>query len=225
MSFSRSAAAVHTVEQIIGEIESAYEKARLALADLPEQLRAEAIQEIKQKAAQWNPGGRTHNIRIGDLVGVSGDGNTVLVHPSATQAILNLLSSTGRPLTTEEIQNALRGKFQTSADKPERVISSTLSQLRGNGRILLDNGHFSILKPAGGSAGEDTSLKDRVVAYFHKTGNKPATTTELATKVNGHPNALRSLFSTNKGTLFETTGTETGGFKLWRLISGQEERP
>lgn len=214
MSFMKSAAAVHAVEQIFAELDAVLERARSPLANLPEPLRTEAIQEIKQKVSQLNPSEPDFRNQFGpiehDLP------NTT--KPSATQAILNLLKQSDGPLAAEEIQNSLRGKFQTSAEVPDRVISSTLSQLRGNGRILLNDGRYSILKTLD-IEDEDTSLKERIVAYFKSVQNKPTNTTDLATKVNAHPNALRSIFSTYKGTLFEQTGdVEKGGFKLWRLI-------
>lgn len=231
MTFADSVAQLLEVQQLMGRMQEMFQQASAALAKVPEPYRTAAVQEIAEMSWAWASAKQASPTvlptmampkRAGLLLKVGPPDVTVSAGgplPSATQAIMQLLAEHEDGLTAEEIQTALRGRFQTMADKPERVIGSTLSQMRGNGRLLHDNRRFILPKSYSevGSLGGPT-LKDRVLEFFQKNGNEPATTLALAKAVNAHPNAIRSLFSVSSPlfVIAEGSDVEPNVPKLWR---------
>ena len=215
MNFADSVAAMMAVHQLMEQMKALYQQVSVALAEIPDPFRETAIRDVIAMSAQWEAEVRKPSPAPIGAGKKSGD-----PLPSATQAIFRLLAESEEGLTAEQIQTELKGRFQTNADKPERVITSTLSQLRANSKLLHEDGRYSLPQNEEAAGEKDkATLKQRVIDYFRANENQPATTLTLAKATGSHPNKIRSLFSTNAKTFSIVPGSDPkpNTMKLWKL--------
>lgn len=216
VKFSQSAAAVRAVEQVMEEMKLAYQRASVALAEIPDPLRAAAIREIKGMAVDWAV--ETDGQAGGADVTVGKAQSSTL--PNATRAIYAILEKHKEGLTGEQIHDALRGGIQTNG-KAERVISSTLSNLKSEGKLLLAGGRYTLTGDQ--HKDDDGSLQERLVKIFRENGNAETSTADLANALEVKPNAVRSTFAANKTLFVCTRVNESSGQKWWKLTEREPE--
>ncbi len=124
-------AAFARAKELYAEFERARADLANALADVPEPCRAETVAELVRDVSEW---------LNGFVPKKDATANTL----PPRKAIMRLLRETPNQ-TQAEIVERLRGKVRTKSGDPDRLVSITVTQMKGKGRIVQDDsGRFRL---------------------------------------------------------------------------------
>lgn len=146
-SLERTQAAIEAVQQATEKIEHACRSAASAFENLPEDLRDDAVDEIRMLVMEWLGlnGTKPPNLARNLPPPTSTQKSRTTYLPSVSEAIISYLKTLGAGASQEQIIAGIQGNFHSTSANPDRLIQSTLSQLKIRGRLILNkNGLYFI---------------------------------------------------------------------------------
>ncbi len=230
-TFSRSRAAMQTIEEVAALIEDACKKASVAMADIPEPLRSQGLAELVESVQKWllpfKATGPLAVVPVVPVVAVQGEESPQVDDrnlPPPTEALLKVLRDNPNGLTLRQVVSGLDGKFSTTSPEPQNVLYTAIKRLRLKKVIVERRGLLSLApeqrtlevraEQPTGQFTTGTTLH-RVRDFFTANGNTPATVEAISVATDVPEASLRHLFNTRYPHHFVSEKIH-GNLNLWR---------
>ncbi|MGL6073846.1 MAG: hypothetical protein ACRC8S_06755 [Fimbriiglobus sp.] len=224
--------AISDVQIASESIKSACDVVRVQILKIPEPFKTQAVEEIRKKVGDWLTSDPIPSQPEKPQQVSTNSSNNVYAHLSSTEAIELLLKNHPKGLTTHEIINALAGKFATSSASPVRILTSTISALKSEGRIEQGDGKVLTLseRPTGSphqrllpyTDPEKKSHRQLVTEFFEKNQNEWVLVADLSAATGISEGSLRTHFANSPEGTYENRRLPNGKNEWRKRVQNQQ---
>ena len=231
-TFSRSLAAMKTIEDVAAMIETACKQAATAMADIPEPLRSQGLAELVDNVQKWlMPLKGAETIPAAPQNHASdAEPRPQWLLPTPTNALLQLLREFPNGLTLKQVIANLEGRFQSISKKPENILYGTIKRLKESLVMYEEDGILRLMPARAVHISHATPVQkfldgpifNRVHAFFKARNFAPATVEEIAVATDTPEASLRHMFNTRHPEYFRAEKIH-GNLNRWYMIEQEEE--